>query len=359
MPDHPYKALPPQAFWRRAVAEPVAAEVDPVTGFGLRITRQTKVATAGSCFAQHIARHLREHGFNYLVTEPAHPIVPEAVATRNNYGVFTARFGNIYTTRQLLQLLLRAYGRFTPADDVWLDGDGAVIDPFRPGVQPGGFLNEAEMRRDRAQHLACVRRMFETADVFVFTLGLTECWRSRADGAVFPVCPGVGAGTFDPGRHAFFNETVEDVAGDLEAFLAELREINPGVEVVLTVSPVPLAATAAPDAHVLAATTYSKAVLRVAAETARRRHGFVHYFPAYEIVSGAFSRGQYYADDLRNVTEAGVEHVMRLFLRHATDAAEREAGAAAREAEPGEAARVGALSKAWVETMCDEAALDG
>ena len=184
-------------------------------------------------------------------------------------------------------------------------------------VQPRGFISEAEMRADRKQHLAAVRQMFEQLDVFVFTLGLTECWAARADGAVFPLCPGVEGGEFDPHKHVFQNQDVGEVVSDMAAFIDALKAVNERAEIVLTVSPVPLVATAEPGAHVLAATTYSKAVLRVAAETLRRRYRHVHYFPSYEIVAGAFNRGRYYAQDLRNVTEEAVSHVMRLFLQHA------------------------------------------
>ena len=45
----------------------------------------------------------------------------------------------------------------------------------------------------------------------------------------------------------------------------------------------------------------------------------MHYFPAYEMVAGAFARGQYFAKDLRTVTEAGMDHVMAAFLRNATE----------------------------------------
>ena len=55
------------------------------------------------------------------------------------------------------------------------------------------------------QHLDCVLAAFRQASVFVFTLGLTEAWVSRADGAVFPACPGTVAGSFDAGRHHFHN----------------------------------------------------------------------------------------------------------------------------------------------------------
>jgi hypothetical protein len=357
MSAHPYKSLPHKAFWRRAVAAPAPGDVDPVGVFDLRIGSDTKVATAGSCFAQHIARHLRQSGYCYYVTEAGHPLLPGTIRTSHNYGLFSARYGNIYTARQLWQLFERAYGRFTPAEEPWQNAEGRIVDPFRPTTQPGGFVSRNEMLRDREQHLASVRRMFETLDVFVFTLGLTECWRSQADGAVFPVCPGVEGGSFDPDRYEFYNQPVEDVIADLVRFREGLAAVNPAAQIIFTVSPVPLVATADPGAHVLSATTYSKSVLRVAAETVRRRFDNVHYFPSYEVITGAFNRGAYYAADLRNVLEDGVSHVMRLFMAHVAD--ER----------PGQSSRKGpssdgrsdqhlATAERLIAVECDEVALD-
>ena len=367
MPDHPYKSLPDHAFWRRSVAAPAMGEVDPVVNFGAKIDRQTKVATAGSCFAQHIARYLKQSGYNYYVTEPGHPVLPENVRSANNYGLFSARYGNIYTARQLLQLFQRAYGLFRPVDDCWKLKPDVYVDPFRPTAQPGGFISETEMRLDREQHLACVRKMFEALDVFVFTLGLTECWASRADGAVFPVCPGVEGGEFNKARHLFVNETVDDVVGEMSSFLLHLARVNPRAQVILTVSPVPLAATARRDQHVLVATTYSKSVLRVAAEMLVSRFPHVHYFPSYEIITGSFSRGSYYADDLRNVVENGVSHVMGLFMKHATTET-KQAGSGASRVSPRPSPKVQveavpsqdhhALAAKLVEVECDEAGLD-
>jgi hypothetical protein len=356
--SHPYKSFPDKAFWRRSVSSPSPSDVDPVGVFDLRITPETRVATAGSCFAQHIARHLRNSGFHYYVVETGHPILPQEVRDQHHYGVFSARYGNIYTACQLVQLFERAYGRFAPTEDAWLEADGTVRDPYRPTVQPRGFVSVAEMHADRKQHLAAVRRMFETLDVFVFTLGLTECWMSRADGAVFPLCPGVEGGEFSPEKHVFHNQDAAEVIADLTAFRENLKRVNPRAQLVLTVSPVPLMATAEPGAHVLSATTYSKSVLRVAAETLRRNHADVHYFPSYEIITGQFSRGQYYAQDLRSVTEQGVEHVIRLFFRHATGNEHVPAAPGGRTT--GTEARDDFLAQAenLVDVECDEIALD-
>lgn len=353
----PYSNLPDHAYWRRAVASVAAGQVDPVGEFRLKITRDTRVATAGSCFAQHIARHLKASGYRYFVTETAHPLVRK-VEGQHQYGVFSARYGNIYTARQLVQLIERAYTRFSPLEDVWIEADGRVLDPFRPTVQPGGFVSVSEMKADRRQHLAAVRSLFESLDVFIFTLGLTECWRSRHDGAVFPICPGVSGGVFNPADHVFMNQTVGEVADDLAAFITALRAVNPNAQVVLTVSPVPLVATAQPGAHVLAATAYSKSVLRVAAEETCQRLSDVYYFPSFEIITGSFNRGAYYAADLRSVTEEGVEHVMRVFLKHATSTAVHEAAPVNGGAQTLEEDAYLEGAERLIQVECDEVALD-
>jgi hypothetical protein len=358
MSEHPYRSLPDQAFWRRSVANVAPGDVDPVGDFALKICPDTKVATAGSCFAQHIARYLKNSGYHYFVVEPGHPVLPDPVRAANSYGLFSARYGNIYTARQLWQLFQRAYGQFTPAEPAWQVAETVFIDPFRPTTQPGGYVSVAELEADRAQHLAAVRHMFETLDVFVFTLGLTETWRSRVDGAVFPLCPGTEGGQFCSDRYEFYNQPVSDVVADMAAFITAMQAVNPQAKIILTVSPVPLAATAEPGAHVLSATTYSKSVLRVAAGMLRQQFDDVHYFPSYEIITGAFNRGAYYAPDLRNVLETGVSHVMRLFMAHAADqgvtaplppSGGHKADAVDRRME---------LAAQLIEVECDEVALD-
>jgi hypothetical protein len=318
MSEHPYKSMPDYAFWSRSVARPVAEEVDPVVSHKFRITRNDRVATAGSCFAQHIGRELRRAGFHYFVTEKVHPAFEEA-SEGFNYGTFTARFGNIYTARQLLQLLLRAYGLFEPADQIWEESDGGFKDPFRPNVQPGGFPSLTEFKTDRAQHFAAVRAAVENLNVLAFTLGLTEAWIDATDGAVYPLCPGVAGGTYDAKRHLPVNFGINEVVQDLTAAIGFIKERNPGARFVITVSPVPLIATNQPRS-VLVSTAYSKAVLRVAAEQVSAASPDIAYFPAYEVITGNHARGTYFADDLRSVTEDGVAHVMRLFFRHYTDA---------------------------------------
>jgi hypothetical protein len=92
--------------------------------------------------------------------------------------------------------------------------------------------------------------------------------------------------------------------------------------VLLTVSPVALAATFE-DRHVMVSTTYSKSVLRVAAQEARERFDFVDYFPSYEIITGSPTGGLYYEDDDRQVNRQGVAHAMRVFMESYTTDGEK------------------------------------
>lgn len=310
--DHnPYRAQPDHAFWSRAVARVAPDEVDPVVEPRFVLGREDRIVTAGSCFAQHMSRALQAQGYGYLVTEPG----PED----RHFGVYPARFGNIYTARQLLQLFQRAFGLFAPVEPAWRL-DERFVDPFRPQVEPGGFDSSEAMLADRELHLAAVRTMFEQADVLVFTLGLTEGWVSQADGAVFPLAPGVAGDAARPELIQPHHFTVQEIIDDLNAVLKLARILTPDLRVLFTVSPVALVATIS-DRHVLTATTYSKSVLRVAVETVVRENQGVDYFPSFEIITGQQSRGRYFADDLRSVLPEGVAQVMKVFGRHYLDEA--------------------------------------
>jgi len=357
---NPYRGLPDYQFWRNAVAAPAREDVDPVVRPVFTIERDTKVATAGSCFAQHIARALKGSGYNYYVAEPGSKGMSEEAKAERQYGLFSARYGNIYTSRQLLQLIRHAYRTRTPVDSIWRRPDGRFVDPLRSSVEPDGFGSEAKLVADRDRHLAAVREMFERLDVFVFTLGLTETWESTVDGTVFPTAPGVVTDQIDVSKYRFVNLGVEDVVDDMTAFLAELAKVNPAARVILTVSPVPLVATYE-NRHVLVSTTYSKAVLRVAAEQIAKAHENVAYFPSYEIVTGNHARGAYFEEDLRSVQPAAVSHVMRLFLSHYGKLA--TSAAAAQPARPAPAAStppklMSAEFEAGAAVICDEERLD-
>jgi hypothetical protein len=350
---HPYNELPARQYWSRAVTE--AFDPIDVGTFPTPLIRSgDRIVSAGSCFAARVVPYLEKSGLRYFRTEYQHPLFAKSPPEAMSYAAFSAGYGNVYTTRQLYQLLLRAMGRFRPQEDCWLLGD-ALVDPFRPGLRYAA-RSTREFAVLTAQHLSATRQAFESCDVFILTLGLSEAWISTDDGAVFPACPGTVAGAFDPRRHRFVNFSAADVALDLCAFIKELRAINPRVRIILSVSPVPMVATATGQ-HVLAATTYSKAALRVAADTATREYQEVYYFPSYEIVTGPQAPADFFEPDRRSVSKRGLDVVMAAFLAHCErvgeDIATAPTGRGSSRSSPAQA-----WSKGIVDGECEEATQD-
>ena len=96
--------------------------------------------------------------------------------------------------------------------------------------------------------------------------------------------------------------------------IREIRILNPEIKILLTVSPVPLTATATGH-HVLLATQYSKSVLRAVAGDLSEMAKDIDYFPSYEIIAAPPTRAQFFAPNMRSVAPEGVALVMEHFFR--------------------------------------------
>ena len=309
---HPYSDLGPKAFWKTAVAEEGPFGLSGLWSPKFPIRPKHKIVTAGSCFAQHIGRALADRGYGWIDCEPAPPYMQADRARAHGYGVFSFRTGNIYTPAILLRWLELAYEIRPDSGEVWVR-DGRFYDPLRPAIEPDGFASEEELWDAREETYGALRRAVETSDVFVFTLGLTERWRNSKTDAEYALCPGTVAGTFDPEQHMFVNANTRQTQAALTDVFRLMRSKQPRLRVLLTVSPVPLTATAS-GKHVLTATHYSKSVLRAVAGMAAERHAFVDYFPSYEIIAHPVFRGMFFAPNMRSVVPEGVATVMKHFF---------------------------------------------
>jgi GSCFA family protein len=308
----PYESLPASAFWRSGVVESDPNRMEGLYKKKFDIARTDWIATAGSCFAQHIARHLRSAGFRVLDVEPPPKAMTEETARAFGYRLFSARYGNIYTSRQLLQLLQEVTGKGAPVNIVW-ERNGRFFDALRPSVEPDGFASPEEVEIHRRSHLRHVERMLQKTNVFIFTFGLTEAWTDRESGTVYPTAPGTIAGHYDPGVFTFRNFTFREIYNDFVEVRSILKQLRPKIRFVVTVSPVPLTATAS-GRHVLAATAHSKSILRAVAGQLEQEFDDVDYFPSYEIITNPAVRSGFFCDNLRSIDQAGVAAAMHTFM---------------------------------------------
>ena len=309
---NPYQSLQKKAFWRSAIAEKNMFDIDQLWDPKFRIEQTDKVATYGSCFAQHIGRALKLRGFNWFVTEQPPAELNAASQKYFNYGVFSARTGNIYTTSLLKQWLSWGLNEGDKPVEKW-EAKSRYYDPFRPVIEPLGFTNEDELKKSRKTTISRFIQSVKEANFFVFTLGLTESWHNSSTGEEYPMCPGTAAGEFRPAVHKFTNQSFQQVYSNLVESIKLMRTLNPGLKVILTVSPVPLTATKSNE-HVLVATMYSKSVLRAVAGALCAEYDYVDYFPSYEIINSPVYRGTFFEPNQRSVNHHGVQHVMNTFF---------------------------------------------
>ena len=137
----------------------------------------------------------------------------------------------------------------------------------------------------------------------------------RESGTLYPTAPGTLAGEYDENIYEFKNASFSSIKKDFNRFQRTLKKLRGGkpFKVLLTVSPVPLTATAS-GKHVLPSTSYSKSTLRAVAGVLSNNQKHIDYFPSYEIVTNPRMHSIGFADNLRSVRDETVEVVMKHFF---------------------------------------------
>lgn len=297
---NPYLDRPDVSFWKKAVAQKDWYQMLPISQTHEIVKQDMRVSAAGSCFAQKVASYIKSNkAINFVELE----------TVSDGQPLYSAKYGNIYTTRQLLELIVEAESGKADENCTVRRDDGKYVDVYRPFVEADGFGSAEEVLEAREKHLSMVRKMFRESDVFIFTLGLTEAWVAKESGRTFPVCPDIYT---DSVESKFVNFGFQSVLEDLKTCVDMINAINPDLEIIVTVSPVPLTATYT-DEHVMSATTYSKSVLRAVCGEITQDYTHVNYFPSYEIVTNPFRSGHSFEENKRSVKQEVVDVVMQAF----------------------------------------------
>ena len=134
-------------------------------------------------------------------------------------------------------------------------------------------------------------------------------------GTVYPTAPGTIAGRFDKESCQFKNAQFTEIENDFNKFQKNLREIrnHKKFKIILTVSPVPLTATAS-DNHILASTIYSKSILRAVAGQLATNQQHIDYFPSYKIATNPRMHSMSFEHNLRTIRAEAVENIMNHFF---------------------------------------------
>lgn len=327
----PYSEKSEKSFWKTGVANIDLGKAPFQSIHNLLISKDNNsISSVGSCFAQHVGKWMIENNY------------PFNRSKLDSRQISSFAFGNVYTPRCFLQWLT-----LDPAHshrfDIFYDKNAErYIDLLRPNVYPDGFSSEEALRKAR---ISAKNELFDTltaTNVLIFTLGLTEAWKD-IDEVFYPSCPGVIAGEFNDEIFTFHQFNYNEIKSDLLLIKDIIQGINPQIKVILTVSPVPLTATAS-DKHILVASQYSKSVLRAVAGYLADNDEVFEYFPSFEIITVNNVNDFRFNENRRTVSNQAVEYVMSHFKSAFSD---NEITQAQNNSE-----------KNHQETVCDEERLD-
>ncbi len=163
----------------------------------------------------------------------------------------------------------------------------AMVNPFGVMYNPVSVLHTV---KKVANH---------TFDTAVFTLGTNHVYVERATGEIVDNCQKRPQREFEEREL-----TVEECADALREAVTLLRQANPKVNVIITVSPIRYAKYGYHGSQL------SKAVLLLAADKVIKEEGErVYYFPAYEIVNDELRDYRFYKADMLHPNEQAVEYI--------------------------------------------------
>jgi hypothetical protein len=249
----------------------------------------------GSCFAREIKKHLICEGYRYVQTE------------NNRWSSHAScSWERVYSAANALEIANYTASQEIAPARIYAQG-ARYVDLLRNKV---AYESREEAENDIRNHLRSSRAALETCELFIFTVGQNEVWRSRSGGFYFANRP--PQSWIDSRDAELVQLSVEENLLCLRKFRELLRQINPAARLLLTLSPVPSLATFY-DANVVLRSVLNKSILRLALERFVGESGDdVFYFPGYEIVQSW--RGDPFLSDNRHVKPKVVSAIMKAFL---------------------------------------------
>lgn len=215
------------------------------------IEPRERMLFVGSCFADNIGRRFVDDKFR---------------ATVNPYGV-------MYNPASILHTVKR-----------WT---GELVDAQSEASDSGSDVSQA---------------INEAPQTAVFTLGTNHVYVLNETGEIVDNC------RKRPQR--LFTErelSVDECADYLREAVTMLRQINPSVRIIITVSPIRYAK------YGFHGSQLSKATLLLAADKLTKEMDNVVYFPAYEIVNDELRDYRFYREDMLHPTDQAVEYIWQRF----------------------------------------------
>ena len=243
-----------------------------------QISYDSKVLLMGSCFVEHIGDKLAYYKFNHLQNPFGivfHPMAIEKLVTKAiNLELFTEN--DIF-------LINERYQCFDVHSEL-------------------GTSNKEEYLKLLNDNLLLLREYLTSASTVIFTFGTAWVYRFVETDKVVANCHKVP-------QKKFLKEllSVQQVAAAIENAILLIKDINPDVHIITTVSPV----RHLKDGHV--ENTRSKAHLLAGLHELVDKRKNIFYFPSYEILMDELRDYRFYSEDMLHPNKLAISIVWEKF----------------------------------------------
>ncbi len=243
-----------------------------------KITYKTPVMLLGSCFTDYIGDRLSSYKF---------PVV------HNPFGVLY----NPASVRSAIDRLIS--GRLFTTEDLG----------FYKGLWFSFSHSTAFSRSGRQQCLDEINRGIKSASEHLYhaeflfiTLGTAWVFEYKKTGQIVANCHKIPAKEFN--RYLL---GADQVVTSYNTLIEQIRNRNPRIHIILTVSPVRHLKDGAVGNQI------SKATLLLAAHQLVNKHENVYYFPAYEIFMDELRDYRFYSEDMLHPSASGIAYTWQRF----------------------------------------------
>ena len=250
----------------------------PISQYTFDLSHSDKVFSVGSCFAQHMADRLLHYKFS---------------CTSNPYGT-------LFHPIPLLQNLTNAIKGAEVDEELFLEREDAV---FHYSCHSSIWANSKDELKKKLQALqASVSKDLKESKLLILTFGTAFLYQLADSEKTVANCHKQPKNTFTKGL-----SSPQEIQTVFQSFYTELKKQNPGIQILLTVSPVRHIRDGVHNNNV------SKSALLLACEEIQNTFEDVHYFPAYEIVLDELRDYRFFEKDRVHPNEEARDYVWNKF----------------------------------------------
>ena len=250
----------------------------PIPKYTFDLSHSDKVLSVGSCFAQHMADRLLHYKF-YCTSNP---------------------YGTLFHPIPLLQNLTKALKGAEVDEELSLEREEAV---FHYSCHSSIWADsKAELKMKLQGLQLSVAKDLKESKLIILTFGTSFLYQLADSGKAVANCHKQPKNTFTKGL-----SSPQEIQAVFQSFYCELKKQNPGIQILLTVSPVRHIRDGVHNNNV------SKSALLLACEEIQNTFEDVHYFPAYEIVLDELRDYRFFEKDRVHPNEEARDYVWNKF----------------------------------------------